>query len=341
MADIIARLREDGIQKRVLQEGRGDLPEFQDGTKATFHYRTLHSDQEGTVLDDSRACGKPMELIIGKKFKLPVWETIVCTMRPGEIAQFLCDVKHVVLYPLVAKSLRNIAAGKDPLEGQRHCCGIAQMHEHSSLGHADLDALQHNPQPLIFHIEMLTVEKPGAYQQDPWAMTDEEKAKAVPIIHQEGNQLYRDGHVKEAAAKYYDAIACLKNLQMKEQPGSPDWIELDQQITPLLLNYCQCKLVAEEYYEVLDHCSSILNKYEGCRLLPLLPHADNVKAYFKRGKAHAAVWNAQEAQADFAKVLELDPALAPVVSRELRALEARLRQKDKEEKARFRGIFSH
>lgn len=74
---------------------------------------------------------------------------------------------------------------------------------------------------------------------------------------------------------------------------------------------------------------------------PLVPSADNVKAYFKRGKAHAAVWNAQEAQADFAKVLELDPALAPVVSRELRALEARIRQKDEEDKARFRGIFSH
>lgn len=207
---------------------------------------------------------------------------------------------------------------------------MAQMHEHSSLGHADLDALQHSPRPLVFHFELLKVESPGTYQQDPWAMTDEEKAKAVPRIHQEGNRLYREGQVKEAAAKYYDAIACLKNLQMKEQPGSPDWIELDQQITPLLLNYCQCKLVAEEYYEVLDHCSSILSKYD-----------DNVKAYFKRGKAHAAVWNAQEAQADFAKVLELDPALAPVVSRELRALEARIRQKDEEDKARFRGIFSH
>lgn len=45
------------------------------------------------MLDDSRVCGKPMELIIGKKFKLPVWETIVCTMREGEIAQFCCDIK--------------------------------------------------------------------------------------------------------------------------------------------------------------------------------------------------------------------------------------------------------
>lgn len=144
------------------------------------------------------------------------------------------------------------------------------------------------------------VEAPGSYQQDPWAMTDEEKLQAVPLIHKEGNELYRQGKVQEAAAKYYDAIACLKNLQMKvglpgpsvgctqvsphpsecaalgsfpsffllrlvlqEQPGSPDWIELDQKITPLLLNYCQCKLQCEEYYEVLDHCSSILNKYEG------------------------------------------------------------------------------
>lgn len=73
---------------------------------------------------------------------------------------FAAFLQHVVLYPLVAKSLRNIAEGKDPLEGQRHCCGIAQMHEHSSLGHADLDALQQSPRPLVFHIEMLKVRAP-------------------------------------------------------------------------------------------------------------------------------------------------------------------------------------
>jgi len=83
------------------------------GPQATFHYRTLRSDEEGAVLDDSRVRGKPMELIIGKKFKLPVWETIVRTMREGEIAQFCCDVKvpraprlpgsvwpHPIPYPL-------------------------------------------------------------------------------------------------------------------------------------------------------------------------------------------------------------------------------------------------
>ncbi|XP_071618500.1 AH receptor-interacting protein isoform X2 [Heliangelus exortis] len=280
MAEQVEQLRADGVYKEVLREGTGPLPDFRDGTKTTFHYRTLRCGDEETPLDDSRERGKPMELIAGKKFKLPVWEAVLRTMRPGERARFRCDTKHVVLYPLVAKSLRNIAAGKDPLEGQRHCCSMAQLHEHYSLGYPDLDDLQKNPQPLIFDIEVLKVEAPGSYQQDPWAMTDEEKLQAVPLIHQEGNKLYKQGKVREAAAKYYDAIACLKNLQMKEQPGSPDWIDLDQKITPLLLNYCQCKLQCEEYYEVLDHCSSILNKQRQS----LLQEGEGPRSCLERGR---------------------------------------------------------
>ncbi|OWK06302.1 hypothetical protein Celaphus_00012047 [Cervus elaphus hippelaphus] len=135
MVDIIERLWEDGVQKSMIQEGQGKLPDFQDGTKVTFHCQTLCNDKENTMLDDSPPCGKPKELIIGKKFKLPLWETILHTMWEEEIAQFCCDVKHVVLYRLLAKSLHNIAASKDPLEG------ITQMQERNSLGHADLDAL--------------------------------------------------------------------------------------------------------------------------------------------------------------------------------------------------------
>lgn len=44
-------------------------------------------------MDDSRERGKPMELIAGKKFKLPVWEAALRTMRPGERARFRCDAK--------------------------------------------------------------------------------------------------------------------------------------------------------------------------------------------------------------------------------------------------------
>lgn len=62
--------------------------------QVVFHYRTSLCD--GTVLDDSRTMGghsKPMELILGKKFKLAVWERVVITMRRGEVSEFTCDTK--------------------------------------------------------------------------------------------------------------------------------------------------------------------------------------------------------------------------------------------------------
>ncbi|KAG8434838.1 hypothetical protein GDO86_012984 [Hymenochirus boettgeri] len=255
----------EGIRKRLITAGKCNLADFCNGTKAIFHYRTELCDQKRTVIDDSSEREKPMELIIGKKFKLPVWENIIRSMQQGEVSEFLCDT---------------------PVQG------------------------------------------PGSYRQDAWAMSDEEKLGAVPLLHQEGNQLYKQGNTTDAAAKYYEAIACLKSLQMKEQPGSSDWIALDLKITPLLLNYCQCKLLEGEFYQVLEHCSSILNKY-----------SDNVKALFKRGRAHAAVWNASEAEQDFSRVVTLDPSLAPLVAKELKKLEMRLQEKEQEDKIRFRNIF--
>lgn len=62
--------------------------------QVVFHYRTSLCD--GTVLDDSRMMGgrsKPMELILGKKFKLAVWERVIISMRPGEISEFTCEPK--------------------------------------------------------------------------------------------------------------------------------------------------------------------------------------------------------------------------------------------------------
>ncbi|XP_056136122.1 AH receptor-interacting protein [Lampris incognitus] len=329
MEEQARNLLEEGIRKKLISPGKGALPTFPDGTKVIFHYRTCLCD--GTVLDDSRTMGgrcKPMELILGKKFKLAVWERVVITMREGEVAEFTCDTKHTALYPLVSQSLRNINAGKDPLEGQRHCCGIAQIHSHHSLGHNDLDHLQASPQPLSFTIELLQVLQPGSFQLDIWAMSDAEKLKVVPVIHEEGNTLFKQGQIKQAAEKYYNGIACLKNLQMKEHPGDNEWIKLDQMITPLLLNYCQCQLLQGQYYEVIEHCSSLLFKYD-----------DNVKAFYKRAKAHAAVWNETEARADFAKVVQLDPTLGPSVAKELRSMEEKIHAKKLEEKDRFKGIF--
>lgn len=57
----------------------------------TFHFQTLKDDFERTVIDDSREAGIPMEIIVGKMFKLEIWETLLSSMRTGEVAEFWCD----------------------------------------------------------------------------------------------------------------------------------------------------------------------------------------------------------------------------------------------------------
>lgn len=55
-----------------------------------FHFVTKRCDDE-TVIDDSRKMGKPMELVLGKKFKLEVWESLIQTMSVNEVSQFTVD----------------------------------------------------------------------------------------------------------------------------------------------------------------------------------------------------------------------------------------------------------
>ncbi|NXA45837.1 AIPL1 protein, partial [Nothocercus julius] len=343
-------LNVEGVKKKILHGGQGELPKFQDGSKITFHFQTLKDDFERTVIDDSREAGMPMEIIVGKMFKLEIWETLLSSMRAGEVAEFWCDAIHTGMYALVAKGMRRIVEGRDPLEGQKHRCGMGNMFDYHSTGYADLDELQRTPQPLIFIMELFRVrrggrrgdgwpervaephpaqvEEPWAYKRDTWAMSKEEKLAAVPVLHSEGNRLVLRKEFRQAAEKYQEAVICLRNLQAKEKPWEEAWLKLESLVTPLVLNYCQCQLELGEYYEVLEHTTELLQKHHG-----------NAKAHFKRAKAHAAVWNEREAREDFARAAHLDPAMAAAVKKELKLLGERMRKKHVEERKRYRGLF--
>ncbi|XP_044283102.1 aryl-hydrocarbon-interacting protein-like 1 [Varanus komodoensis] len=321
-------LNVEGVKKKILHGGYGGLPHFQDGSKVTFHFQTLKDNFERTVIDDSRRAGVPMEIIVGKMFKIEVWETLLTSMRIGEVAEYWCDAIHTGMYALVSKGMRKIAEGRDPLEGQKHRCGMGNMFDYHSTGYADLDDLQREPQPLIFIMELFKVEDPSSYKRDTWAMSKDEKLLAVPKLHTEGNRLVLSRKFKEAAEKYQEAVICLRNVQAKEKPQEEEWVKLENLITPLVLNYCQCQLELGEYYEVLEHTTDLLQK-----------NSKNVKAYFKRAKAHAAIWNEKEAREDFMRVAYLDPSLAAAVRKELKILGERMRQKHVEERKRYQGLF--
>ncbi|XP_009488722.2 aryl-hydrocarbon-interacting protein-like 1 [Pelecanus crispus] len=321
-------LNVEGVKKKILHGGQGELPKLQDGSKITFHFQTLKDNFERTVIDDSREAGIPMEIIVGKMFKLEIWETLLSSMRAGEVAEFWCDAIHTGMYALVSRGMRRIAEGRDPLEGQKHRCGMGNMFDYHSTGYDDLDELQRTPQPLIFIMELFRVEEPSAYKRDTWAMSKEEKLAAVPVLHSEGNRLVLRKEFGQAAAKYQEAVICLRNLQAKEKPWEDGWLKLESLVTPLVLNYCQCQLELGEYYEVLEHTTELLQK-----------HNDNAKAYFKRAKAHAAVWNEREAREDFLRVAHLDPSMAAAVKKELKELGERMRKKHVEDRKRYQGLF--
>ncbi|XP_040194407.1 aryl-hydrocarbon-interacting protein-like 1 isoform X1 [Rana temporaria] len=319
----------EGVRKKIHHGGTGELPKFINGSKITFHFRTLKCDSDRTVIDDSKKVGVPMEIIIGNMFKLEVWEVLLTTMRIGEVAEFWCDVTHTGLYPIVAKSLRRIAEGKDPTDWHIHTCGMANMFAYHTLGYEDLDELQKEPQPLIFVIELLKVESPSMYKRETWALSNDEKLKAVPVLHGEGNRLFKLGRYDDAINKYREAVICLKNIQTKEKPWEVPWMKLEKMINTLVLNYCQCLLRMEEFYEVLEQTTDLIQHHPGL-----------TKAYFLRAKANAEVWNEVEAKKDFEKVVELDPTMTRQVKKEITKLEVRMEEKEEEDKLKYKNLFS-
>ncbi|XP_054648568.1 aryl-hydrocarbon-interacting protein-like 1 isoform X2 [Dunckerocampus dactyliophorus] len=317
-------LKHPGVKKKILAGGTGPLPHFPPGTKVVFHFQTLLDDFERTVIDDSRLVGRPAEIFVGKMFKMEVWETLLTSMRVGEVAEFWCDAVHTGLYPIVSKGMRLITQGKDPLEGQRHMCGMGNLFHYHSTGFPELDELMRTPQALIFIMELLQVGDPMSYQRESWMMEKDEKLSTVPILHSQGNVLVKRGDFWEAASRYKEAVLLLKTVQSREMPGDVDYINLARMIVPLELNYCQCMLELHEYYEVIEHTNELLDKHKDC-----------VKGYYKRAKAHAAVWNEREARRDFNMVIHLDPTLASLVHRELRAFSERLKEKYWKEKEAY------
>ena len=233
-------------------------------------------------------------------------------------------------YPVVSKSLRDIKKKREGAlkegEEHRHSCAFDAIHK--GVGYKDLDDILYNDRDLIFEISLLGIEQPGNYEQEAWTLGPEEKLKKIPEWKERANKLFKDGNYNKAAEIYAQALGCLEQLCMREKPGDPEWKELDQMKIPFLLNFSQCKLIDQEYYQVIKHTSTVLEK-----------DPKNVKALYRRGKAHAAVWNPDEAVIDFKLALELDPSLKSCITKELKKLEEETHKKLESDKAKYKNLF--
>ncbi|KAF2885821.1 hypothetical protein ILUMI_20363 [Ignelater luminosus] len=314
-----------GILKKILYAGTKPAT-FKDGAKVFFHFQTRLCNEEKTFIDDSRKMGpgKPLELVLGKKFKLEVWEAILQRMTINEVAQYTVSKNLVGQYPFVSKTLRE--AHIPPDERKSHCCAMTLQQE--GIGHDDLNNLLKNPCNLEFTIELLKVEHPDEYQKEAWQMNEEEQLIRVQELKEKGNEVFKKGELKSAADMYAEAIGILERLLLREKPQSEEWLELNKLKLPLLLNFSQCKLNEGDFYAVIEHCSTVLKT-----------DPDNIKALYRRGKAHVGAWNPTEAKNDFNRVLELDSSVKGAVKKELETLEQLIKAKDKADKEKLRNLF--
>lgn len=312
------------IKKTVVHPGKGDAG-YLDGTKVTFHLKTETCEETPVVIDNSHDWKNPVELILGKKFKLEVWEACIRTMLPGEVAAFTVDKSLLTSYPLVSKTLRDAYSKDTPQKKEKkphHCCGMGFK---EGLGFADLDDLVKTPRNLTFTIDLFKVESPNSYQKEFWAMNDSERISSIPSLREEGNTRYKEGNYKEASTKYSEALGRLEQLMLREKPNDEEWNKLNEMKMPLLLNYAQCQLLQGEYYTVIEHCTTVLDK-----------DPDNVKALFRRGRAYVEVFSPEEAKRDLEKAARLDSGVAAGCKKLL----TQLAKMEKEKTAQDKNIYS-
>ena len=148
----------------------------------------------------------------------------------------------------------------------------------------------------------------------------------------------------------------------REKPQDDEWLALRDQKLPLLLNYSQCKLLMEDYYIVIEHCTEALEIDPGRMMMPppsCSPRAcahgsslfslfnvffffsilDNVKALYRRARAHHGAWNPSNAKEDYFRVIALDQKLENTCKKELKKLEDSEKLKDKEDMEKMKKLF--
>ena len=230
-----------------------------------------------------------MELLIDRQFKLEVWEVLLKSMRIGEVSRFKVHKDLLHAYPFVSKQYRKYAnIAPQHSESPGSCCGLAV---NQTTGYTDLDQFQRCPTGLDFVIELVDVQQPDSYEKELWQMDDGEKLESVARFRSEGNDMYSKASYEEAGDKYAKALTLLEQLMLKEKPGEEEWTELDKMKILLQANYSQCKLILKDYYEVIRQSDEIIER-----------DPNNVKAHYRRARAHIELGNWSEAKSDLEMV---------------------------------------
>ncbi|CAI4229211.1 unnamed protein product [Auanema sp. JU1783] len=323
------------VVKKTVSAGRGPVINFSNGTKAIFNYQAVVAEDPNApltpenykVIDDTKqkwpkGYGKPLELIFGKKFQLPLFERCLETMLVDEIAQFDAAPSETVTFPLVSKKLRDTVRPADKKDGHHHhASGMCAASLVQGMGYVELDELMRKPCVIRFIFHLLEVYAPHEYEAESWQLSCEEKLESVEKLRQQGNDLFKEKNLDQAIIKYKEALHRLDTLLLREKPGEPEWDELDNKNILLFLNLSLCYLMTDNAYEAVGAATEVLNREE-----------TNEKALYRRAKAYIATWKLDEAENDLDTLLRVHPESKDLVQSEKEII--KLKRTETHEKAK-------
>eukprot|EP01065_Artemidia_motanka_P029851 TRINITY_DN35914_c0_g1_i1.p1 TRINITY_DN35914_c0_g1~~TRINITY_DN35914_c0_g1_i1.p1 ORF type:complete len:450 (+),score=164.59 TRINITY_DN35914_c0_g1_i1:63-1412(+) len=165
-----------------------------------------------------------------------------------------------------------------------------------------------------------------------WHLKDDERIPVATEAKEEGNQLYKAKKLVRAQRKYQKAVDILDHeYGVDDEATVKDMRKLK---LPCLTNLAAVQLGLGRNAECIENCGKALELDGQC-----------VKAILRRAKAHLAMDNWSECEADLERIL--GSAIAEGIDsgnadakRELERLRKRTRAQDKKDKRAFAGMFS-
>ena len=173
---------------------------------------------------------------------------------------------------------------------------------------------------VLAEIELLEFEN----EKDSWDLSEDDKLETADKKKQQGNQKLKAGDLARAMRRYESA----KSVLASDYKMDDDQKEKAKAMKVAIFTnmaVVEAKLGNQE--AVFKNCEEALKLDENC-----------VKALFRRGSIYSKRTDFDRAQADFDKLLSVDPDNAPV-KKELALLKKRVAKETAKSKKQFGGMF--
>ncbi|ORX51042.1 TPR-like protein [Piromyces finnis] len=328
--------------------------------------------------------GLPFELRLGKKFSAFAFEKCIHTMEKGENSLFLCAPHSMMAYNTMESILHHVDYKKSLLKqhnvGDKNGINFSKkLIDYKNYLNKKYQDLCRDDLVFIIEIELVDIQLPESYQKCVWEMDDTEKYFHAVNLKNEGNILFKANEFNKASVKFQEALSIYQVMihsgsllnekfqKLSVHKDSFDEPKKDnksslytlESLTALsnicLLNYSACQLKLKNYHYVIESCTEVLRN-----------DPENIKAYFRRGKAYSNLNSHLDlAKKDFYKLKDIyhkfleeeDRQLMSVLpaapankinykneiknlNEEIKLLEKKIKQQSIQDKTFFSKIFS-